>query len=179
MLYKKESHYLATVTAMTGIYVFFMHYVFNVAWADSSRWLQIINAGQHAIPALRRLHDHAVAIYTNYWGAFYTGFWMMSPIHWLFGVLGVPFLDVKRRTALVDNISMKRLVLMVAIFSSMSIMLYEIPMLDAMGIYSQTSSSFLILCVTWWLVALAMYYQGQLSRVLWVKVVTKYTARRG
>jgi hypothetical protein len=169
-LFKKESHYLWTATVLLAAYVLFMHCVFDVAWTDSAAWARILNVAQDAVPAIRRLHDDAPSIYTNYWGVFFLGFWVMSPIYWLLGAMGAPFLSDSRRKRLTEGAPFKRVVSMFSIFIILMIFVYEFPVLNGMGIYNETSRFLPILALTWWIVAMLVYYQGQASRVLWQRL---------
>ena len=168
-IFKKESHYFYVATIIVCGYVYFMNYLFNASWAGSEAALGLIGMMEIVVPSIRQLHDNA-AEYTNYWGIFFSIFWLTSPIYWLLGFLGASKLSLERHRKLVLETTIFRVVCVFLMAVFCFGFLFAFPIFGGMYYVRQTSHFFPVLALSWWAVMGVIYFRAQIFRVLIIKL---------
>jgi hypothetical protein len=168
-MFCKESQCFATAAVVACGYVLFMHFGFGESWSNSYLVMCVAKKMATIIPAIGKLRHDGVH-YTNYWGAFFSFFWIISPIYWVFGFLGAPVLSVDRYKKLVVNTTILRVVVIFFLFSTGVAYLLTFPILNGMLVFNQVSDFFPVLLLSWWLVAGVIYYHALVLRVLVIKI---------
>lgn len=169
-IFKKESQCLSTASLIVCTYVLFMHFVFPRAWVDSAFALRVISRVAQTIPAVRRLCDDPTE-YTNYWGVFFSIFWIISPIYWLLGFLGASRLNPHRHQKYVIETTVFRVAIIFGIFTLGTVFLLFFPVFHGIYYIRQTSNFLPLLMLSWWATAGIIYFQAQACRVLIEKIV--------
>jgi hypothetical protein len=154
---------------MFGLFVSYMHFMFNSSLADSGAALRITHWMAALVPAIRGLPKE-LASSGNYWGLFFSLFWASAPVYGLLGYLGAPFLSEYRYKKYVIDTTLFRVICIFLMFSFGVLFLFVFPILSGMWITNQSSDNFTILLFSWWLVVGAIYYQAQALHVLIMKV---------
>ena len=80
-LFKKDWHYGCLAVFLLIGYIAFMLFIFPKEWALTSQVDKFVEAVSNMVPMLR--HYRHAKEYDKFFGVFYAGFWMLSPI-WLF-----------------------------------------------------------------------------------------------
>lgn len=167
-LFSSESHYLAAAIIAGAGYVLAMNFIFDKSWANSKFSLYLISGVQVFVPAISKLQSD-VAIYTNYWGIFFSLFWLTSPVYWLLGFAGASFLSAKRYETYVVNTSIGRVLAIFSLATGGVVFGLVFPITNGMMIVNQVSKSPAILIISWLYMVGVIYYQAQAFRVLLIK----------
>jgi hypothetical protein len=164
-----ERCYFLAASCVVGLYVGYMHFMFNSSLADSEGALRITHWMAKLIPAIGGL-PREVASSGNYWGLFFSLFWISTPIYWLLGYLGAPLLSQYRYQKAVTETTVLRVICFFMICTLGIVFAALFPIFNGMWVVNQVSEHFLILLLSWWYMATVIYYQALALRVLIMKL---------
>ena len=167
-IFRKESRYGWTIALLVGIHATYMKYLFPRELANTPLALSIIDLMSCTVPAIHLLrfppvhHSYYLAPYTNYWGMYYSSFWLISPIFIFLGFRGAFYFSPLRYKNLISEIKMWRLIVTSVIFISLGIYVYMMPLLSKNNaIINQMSDSLFKLYFSWMMVAGCLAGVGQ------------------
>lgn len=170
--FKAEWHYFSAASIVVCGCVLFMHFGFRYGWANSSFAIAAVDVMRRFIPAIRRLHDGS-SEYTNYWGVFFSVFWITAPIYWVLGFGGGGWLSACRYRKLIIETTIARIVCVLLMCSLGLGFAFTFPILSGMYLVRETSHFFPLLVLSWWTVSAIIYYQAQACRILIIKLLRK------
>ena len=153
-------------------YDIFMLFVFPESWVDTPQSIALINVMYPIVPMLRlMLHS---PLYTNFWGLFYSVFWLHI---WIFPVLGFMqmtgfFID-KPRIDLVKRLSYAAMMMLEIFFVMLCLVLFELPVIRGHLWFDELSNNFLFLLPTTFTIAISYYLGGLLLGALRAKYLLR------
>ena len=167
-----------------------MTYLFPRTWADTSTSKDIINQVASIVPVLkniqkpetpftgynqefvfREMNKHETT-YTNYWGAFYAIFWIMSPIYWIFGFVGSFFISQKRyEKFILRPYSLVRVWAYFFLATAILAFILIFPISSNGIFFNQMSSSLPTLLFSWIITAGVLFSHGESTHLLILRFI--------
>ena len=162
---------MSTTALLVGAYTLYMNLLFHKEWVAVSSLTWLVNVMAAIVPAIRGVREHVIA-YTPYWGLFYSFFWLTVPIYWVLGFAGARYLSPIRYQRLIVETTVARVVSILALVSIGAAFAFLYPWLSFGFFVDQMSDFWPKLMLSWFVVALTFYFQGQTLRVLIFKMTS-------
>jgi hypothetical protein len=163
-LFRKESHYVYALIFLVCCHVLCMTYLLPQNWADTPTALAIINTVGSVVPVVGNLKTAIPKLYTNYWGLFYSIFWIMSPFYALLGVMGSFFISSNLYEKIMKMI-VEKIFLYFLLYLALFEMVFNFPLL-IFGLVNQMSNFLPILLISWFVTACMPYVLARVIRIL-------------
>jgi hypothetical protein len=119
------------------------------------------------VPALRDLQQH-VPLYTNYWGMFYSIFWVIAPVFFLLGLVGSLFLSKYRYQKLIVQTTKATLFGAFAACLGSGLAILFFPLISFVFV-DQMSSFLPRLLFSWAVMEGVIYYTGMCTGAFFLK----------
>jgi hypothetical protein len=155
MMFRKDTHYIWLIALSELFHVALMTYFFPCEWADTSQGLAFISNVASFVPVVDGI-IHRLPGYSNYWGMFYSIFWVYAPLYIGLGFLSSFLMQEDKRK---DFISMTRekFCFLFFIIASCVMYLFFYPLLSR---FYQMSSFLPLMWFGWFATALLIYFLG-------------------
>jgi hypothetical protein len=155
MMFRKDTHYMWLIALLELLHVAFMTYFFPREWADTSQGLAFISKVATFVPVVDNLIQ-SLSGYNNYWGMFYSIFWVYAPLYIGLGLASSFLMQEEKRK---DFISMTRekFCFLFFIIASCVMYLFFYPLLSR---FYQMSGFLPLMWLGWFVTALLIYLLG-------------------
>lgn len=154
----KPERYFYLTMLIVFLHVFIMYYVIPKDWFNSTYAQRLIGIISDFVPMLRRLRG--VPMYTNYWGTFYSFFWLFSPVFPILGVMTTFCKIEEKRLLLISLIPYKKIVLSEILFAIFFLFMFTIPEVGRILWFNEVSNNFFIILLTCLQIALILFALG-------------------
>lgn len=168
-MFRKEPHYIYLLIFLVSCHVLFMTYLLPKGWADTPTSLEIIKVVGSIVPVVRNIKINMPS-YTNYWGLFYSIFWIMAPLFMILGFLSSFFYSTDRYEKVVLKMSLTRFSIILVFCVLFVCLEFEFPLLSFGPFMNQMSKFLPKLLVSWFASACILYATAQMIRILFLKL---------
>lgn len=170
-LFRKPAYYQWITLAIVACLVLFMLYAFPAEWADTPRALHFIDVMSSLVPVIQLFRQHSN--YSNFWGMFFSIFWVVSPLFLFLGFLFAFFQSGERYKYLIAMSGLKMFFLAL-VWLALNLFVWYLPMAgEGSWRMNQISRNPLFLTWSWLLVAGVIFGLGALIEMFLIKFFSK------